>query len=190
MIYKAVIPRDYLFALYTASAWVMLRSAVVAARPDRWVASPQFLAHSDAIAYMMRSLGPFSIGLLEAISLLCAGRSPSPGMFHRHRAAEPCLERHLIGDHRQFRALPSPGRNTRMPEATAPGWELTAHVFYFPWARRRFPVGCRRGALPARVPGSAPCAPAAWRACRARLPPLDALKKVMFRLIRRWLHRC
>src|SRR5208282_341359 len=71
MIYKAVIAIT-LFALYTASAWVMLRSVSNSRLdPIAWVlALAAILAHSDAIAYMMRSLGPFSIGLLEAISML------------------------------------------------------------------------------------------------------------------------
>ena len=61
-----------LYALYTASAWVMLRSA---SNPRlSWVAwalaFTAIFGHTDAIVRMMRIDGPVSIGLLEALSLL------------------------------------------------------------------------------------------------------------------------
>ena len=72
MICKAVILAISLFALYTASAWVMLRSVNnPRLDPIAWaITLAAILAHSGAIARMMRSVGPFSIGLLEAISML------------------------------------------------------------------------------------------------------------------------
>src|SRR6202035_5535680 len=63
VILPALILAITLYALYTASAWTMLRS-VIKPRLE------PIVAHSDAIVHMMRINGPFSIGLLEAISLL------------------------------------------------------------------------------------------------------------------------
>src|ERR1700744_3868225 len=61
-----------LFALYAAGAWMMLRSvSKPALGAVAWtVALTAIIAHFDALVYMMRSLGPFSIGLLEATSML------------------------------------------------------------------------------------------------------------------------
>ena len=65
-----------LFLLYAVSAWVMLRSVSrPRLEPLAWVLSlAAIVAHSDAIVHTMRINGPFSIGLLEAISLLAPGR--------------------------------------------------------------------------------------------------------------------
>jgi len=61
-----------IFILYTASAWVMLRS--VSDRrldPLAWSLSLiAILAHSYAIIRPMHAMVPISIGLLEAISML------------------------------------------------------------------------------------------------------------------------
>ena len=54
-----------LFALYAVSAWMMLQSVSKPAWGSlAWaVTLGAIVAHTDAIVYMMRSLGPFSIGL-------------------------------------------------------------------------------------------------------------------------------
>ena len=70
--YPAVILRIILFALYAASAWLMLRSV---SNPRLGALAWGFTlgaiaAHTEAIARLMLHLGPYSIGLLEAISML------------------------------------------------------------------------------------------------------------------------
>jgi hypothetical protein len=61
-----------LFVLYAASAWVMLRSMnKPRLEPLAWALIVlAIVGHSDAIMRMMRITGVFSIGLLEAASLL------------------------------------------------------------------------------------------------------------------------
>src|ERR1700686_2683811 len=68
----AVILAITLYVLYTASAWVMLRSVnKPRLEPLAWaLILLAIIRHSDAIMHMMRINGPFSIGLLEATSLL------------------------------------------------------------------------------------------------------------------------
>jgi ABC-type uncharacterized transport system permease subunit len=116
-----------LFALYAASAWVMLRSvSKPALGPLAWaMALGAIVAHSDAIVYMMRSLGPFSIGLLEAASML---------------AWTLAILACLIAIDRQNRAIAAillalaafgaalTGHGHAYAEENSPGWELTAHI--------------------------------------------------------------
>ena len=61
-----------LFLLYAASAWAMLRSVKnPRLEPIAWfLILVAIIGHSDAIMRMMRLNGRFSIGLLEAMSLL------------------------------------------------------------------------------------------------------------------------
>ena len=68
----AVILAITLYVLYTASAWVMLRSVnKPRLEPLAWaLILLAIVGHGDAIMHMMRINGPFSIGLLEATSLL------------------------------------------------------------------------------------------------------------------------
>ena len=72
MIYAAVILALTLFALYAASAWVMLRSVSrPRLEPIAWaITLAAIFAHSGAIVHVMRSVVPFSIGLFDAISIL------------------------------------------------------------------------------------------------------------------------
>ncbi len=180
MIYKAVILAITLFALYTASAWVMLRSASNSRLdPIAWVlALAAILAHSDAIAYMMRSLGPFSIGLLEAISLL-AWTLAVLACFIAIERQNRVLSAILLGIAAFGAAVTGSGHT--YAEATAPGWELTAHIL--------LSMGAAALLLAAAV--TALLLVFLDRRLRARriarlpsvLPPLDALEKVMFRLI-------
>jgi len=67
-----VILATILFLLYAASAWAMLRSVKQPRlEPVAWILIlVAIIGHSDAIMLMMRLNGPFSIGLLEATSLL------------------------------------------------------------------------------------------------------------------------
>ncbi len=83
-------------------------------------------AHSDAIVHMMRSIGPFSIGLLEAISLLA--------WTSRVLACLICIERQnrvlgaiLLAFSAALGAAVT-GTGHTFAEETAPGWELTAHI--------------------------------------------------------------
>src|ERR1700677_3094037 len=124
----AVIVAVSLFALYSAGAWMMLRSVGKPAwGPIAWAGSLGALAApSYALVYMiMRSLGPFSIGLLEAISML---------------AWTLAILACLIAIERQNRAIAAillalaafgaalTGHGHAYAEETAPGWELTAHI--------------------------------------------------------------
>jgi ABC-type uncharacterized transport system permease subunit len=179
---RAIVSSVTLFALYSASAWVMLRSVnKPRLDPLAWVLSlAAIIAHSDAIVDMMRRNinGPFSIGLLEAISLLAWTL-----------AALACL----ISIERQNRVLGAillasaalgaavTGRGHTYAETTAPGWELTAHILLsMAAAALLFAAAVTAGLLVfldrrlrtrriAHLPNA--------------LPPLDALEKVMFRLI-------
>ena len=117
-----------LFSLYSASAWVMLRSVSNAASgPLAWaLALAAIFAHTDAIVRMMRIHGPFSIGLLEAFAArLDAGGA---GLLHWHRAAKPRAGRHPARE----RGVRRRGRRDQpaapTPRRTSPGWELTAHI--------------------------------------------------------------
>ena len=176
----AVIVAVSLFLLYAASAWMMLRSVgKPGLGPLAWaIVLGAIVAHSDAIVYMMRSLGPFSIGLLEAASML---------------AWTLAILACLIAIERQNRAIAAillalaacgaalTGHGHAYAEENSPGWELTAHIL--------LSMGAAALLLAAAV--TALILVFMERRLRARriadlpasLPPLDALEKVMFRLI-------
>lgn len=169
-----------LFALYSASAWVMLRSVANARlSPVAWaLALGAIFAHTDAIVHTMHSFGPYAIGLFEAISIL---------------AWTLAIVACFIAIEKQSRALAAilfalaafgaalTGRGHTYAEETAPSWELTAHIL--------LSMGAAALLLAAAVTGLV------WvflnRRLRTRrlidlptsLPPLDSLEKVMFRLI-------
>jgi ABC-type uncharacterized transport system permease subunit len=169
-----------LLLLYAASAWVMLRSvSKPRLDPIAWSASlAAIVAHSDAIVHMMRINGPFSIGLFEAVSLLAWTL-----------AVLACL----ISIERQNRVLGAilllsaalgaavTGAGHTNAGATAPGWELTAHIL----------LSMGAAALLFAAAVTALLLVFLDRRLRTRriadlpsvLPPLDALEKVMFRLI-------
>jgi ABC-type uncharacterized transport system permease subunit len=169
-----------LFALYAAGAWMMLRSvSKPALGAVAWtVALTAIIAHFDALVYMMRSLGPFSIGLLEATSMLA-------WML----AILACL----LAIDRQNRAIAAillamaafgaalTGHGHSYAEENAPGWELTAHIL----------LSMAAAALLLAAAVTALILVFMDRKLRARriadlpavLPPLDAIEKVMFRLI-------
>jgi ABC-type uncharacterized transport system permease subunit len=169
-----------LFALYSASAWVMLRSVSNARlNPLAWgLTLGAIAAHSAAIVHMMRSLGPFSIGLLEAVSMLAWTL-----------AVVACL----IAVERQNRSIGAillalaafgaalTGIGHSYTEETAPGWELPAHILLSMGAAALFLAAAVAALVLVFLD----------RRLRARrladlpsvLPPLDAVEKVMFRLI-------
>ena len=169
-----------LFALYLASAWVMLRSI---SRPSlgslAWTTTGvSILVHSYALLHMMRTVGPFSIGLLEAVSML---------------AWTLAILACLIAIERQNRVIAAillaiaafgatlTGYGHTYAEESAPGWELTAHIL----------LSMSAAALLLAAAVTALILVFMDRRLRARrladlpsvLPPLDALEKVMFRLI-------
>jgi ABC-type uncharacterized transport system permease subunit len=178
--FRAVILAITLFLLYTASAWVMLRSA---SNPRlnaiAWaLALAAILAHTDAIVRMMRMNGPFSIGLLEALSLLAWTLAVL--------ACFICIERQnrvlgaiLLASAAFGAAVTGYGHTTA--EENVPGWELTAHIL----------LSMGAAALLFAAAVTALLLVFLDRRLRTRrlsdlpsmLPPLDALEKVMFRLI-------
>src|ERR1700693_658131 len=123
VILPALILAITLYALYTASAWAMLRS-VNRPRLDAiaWILGlAAVVAHSDAIVHMMRINGPFSIGLLEAISLLAwtlAVLACLISIERQHRV----LGAILLASAALGAAVTGTGHSHA--EATAPGWEL------------------------------------------------------------------
>ncbi len=169
-----------LFVLYSAAAWLMLRS-VSAPRlaPFAWAtAGGALFAHSDAIVRLMRTVGPFSIGLLEAISLLAWTL-----------AVLGCL----IAIERQYRVLgavllgsaavgaTATGSGQRYHVDNVPAWELSAHIL----------LSMAAAALLFAAAVTALMIFLLDRRLRAKrivdlprvLPPMDVLEKVMFRLI-------
>jgi len=169
-----------LFLLYAASAWVMLRSVnQPRLDPIAWTLSlAAIVAHSDALVHMMRINGPFSIGLFEAISLLAWTLAVLACLI--------CIERQnrvLGAILLASAALGAAATGTGQPstETTAPGWELTAHIL----------LSMGAAALLFAAAVTALLLVFLDRRLRTRriadlpsvLPPLDALEKVMFRLI-------
>jgi ABC-type uncharacterized transport system permease subunit len=169
-----------LYVLYTASAWVMLRS-VNRPRldPIAWTLSlAAIVAHSDAIVHMMRINGPFSIGLLEAISLLGWTLAVLACLLSIERQNR-VLGAILLASAALGAAVTGTGHT--YAEATAPGWELTAHIL----------LSMGAAALLFAAAVTALLLVFLDRRLRTRriadlpsvLPPLDALERVMFRLI-------
>jgi ABC-type uncharacterized transport system permease subunit len=177
---RTVISAITLFVLYAAGAWLMLRSAVKPRlEPLAWVVVLiAIIGHSDSIMSMMRAHGAFSIGLLEAVSLL--------GWFLAVLACLVSIDRQnrvlgaiLLGSAAIGGAVTGFGRN--FTEANASGWELTAHIL----------LSMAAAALLFGAAVTALLLIFLERRLRTRrlanlpsaLPPLDALEKVMFRLI-------
>lgn len=178
--HSAVILRIVLLALYAAGAWLMLRSV---SKPRlgaiAWIFTlAAIAAHTEAIWRLMHYLGPYSIGLLEAISMLAwtlAVVACIIAMEKRNRAIAAIL----LG----LAALgaASTGVGHTYVEENAPGWELTAHIL----------MSMAAAALLFAAAVTALLLVFLDHRLRARriahlptvLPPLDALEKVMFRLI-------
>ena len=168
-----------LYVLYTASAWVMLRSVSnPRLGPIAWaLVLAALFAHSDAIVSMMRLRGE-AIGLLEALSLLAWTLAVL--------ACFICIERQnrvlgaiLLASAAFGAAVTRYGRT--YPEENVTGWDLTAHIL----------LSMGAAALLFAAAVTALLLVFLDRRLRTRrladlpsvLPPLDALEKVMFRLI-------
>ena len=183
LIRPAVILAIILFLLYTASAWAMLRSVKKPRlEPIAWVLIlVAIIGHSDAIMRMMRLNGRFSIGLLEATSLL--------GWTLAVLACLISIDKHnrVLGAILMLSAAVGAAVGTGLGqvgrsyvEATA-GWELTAHIL----------LSMGAAALLFAAAVTAILLVFLDRRLRTHriadlsnaLPPLDALEKVMFRLI-------
>ena len=169
-----------LFLLYTASAWSMLRSVKnPRLEPLAWVLILiAIIGHSETILLMMRSSARFSIGLLEAMSLLgwtLAVLACLVSIDKQNRV----LGAILMMSAAVGAALTGAGRS--YAEATSVGWELTAHIL----------LSLGAAALLFAAAVTATLLVFLDRRLRTRrlsnlpsaLPPLDALEKVMFRLI-------
>ena len=168
-----------LYLLYTASAFVMLRSASnPRLDPIAWaLVLAAIFAHSDAIVRMMRIDGA-AIGLLAALSLL--------GWTLAILACFICFERQnralgaiLLASAAFGAAVTDFGRT--YPAENVTGWELTSHIL----------LSMGAAALLFAAAVTALLLVLLDRRLRTRrladlpsvLPPLDALEKVMFRLI-------
>src|SRR5271165_7486878 len=124
---SAVLLAISLFALYSASAWVMLQS-VSNRRLDwlAWILSfVAIAAHSYAIVDLMHGMQPISIGLLEATSMLAwtlAALACLIAIDRQNRA----LTAILLGSAAVGSTATVSGRS--FAAETAPGWEFTAHI--------------------------------------------------------------
>jgi ABC-type uncharacterized transport system permease subunit len=169
-----------LYVLYTASAWVMLRSVnKPRLEPFAWVLILiALIGHSDAIMHTMGINGPFSIGLPEALSLLAWTLAVLACVISIDRQNR-VLGAILLAS-AAFGAAAT-GTGHTFAEATAPGWELTAHIL----------LSMGAAALLFAAAATALLLVFLDRRLRTRriadlpsgMPPLDALEKVMFRLI-------
>src|SRR5580658_7270016 len=147
--------------------------------PLAWAAAlAAILTHSYAIVHMMRALGPFSIGLLEAVSML-AWTLAVIACFIAVEKQNRSIAAILLAS-AAFGAAAT-GTGHTFAEATAPGWELTAHIL----------LSMGAAALLFAAAVTALLLVFLDRRLRTRrianlpsgMPPLDALEKVMFRLI-------
>jgi len=178
--HPAVTLRIVLFALYAASAWLMLRSITKPRLgPLAWGCTVAAIAtHTEAIARLMLSLGPYSIGLLEAVSML-AWTLAVVACFISAEPRNRAIGAILLGLAAAGASLTGIGHN--FAEETKPGWELTAHIL----------LSMAAAALLLAAAVTALVLVFLDRRLRSRrvahlptvLPPLDALEKVMFRLI-------
>jgi ABC-type uncharacterized transport system permease subunit len=178
----AVILATTLFVLYALSAWALLRSVKQPRlEPLAWVlVLVSIIGHSDAIMLMMRLNGRFSIGLLEALSLLGWTLAVLACVIsidkHNRVLGAILLLSAAIGA--AAGAATHPGGS--YTEATA-GWELTAHIL----------LSMGAAALLFAAAVTALLLVFLDRRLRSRrvanlsggLPPLDTLEKIMFRLV-------
>jgi ABC-type uncharacterized transport system permease subunit len=172
-----------LFVLYSLSAWAMLRSVKrPRLEPLAWVLTlVAIFGHSDVIMLMMRLNGHFSIGLLEALSLLgwtLAVLACIVSVDKQNRVLGTILLLSAAVGAAAGASVTGAGRG--YTEAT-PGWELTAHIL----------LSMGAAALLFAAAVTALLLVFLDRRLRARrvadlssgLPPLDALEKIMFRLV-------
>jgi ABC-type uncharacterized transport system permease subunit len=169
-----------LFLLYAAGAWTMLRSVNnPRLAPLAWaLCLASIVAHSDAIVHMMRVNGSFSIGILEAISLLAWTLGVLACLIAIERQNR-VLAALLLASAALGAAATDAGHGPVQP--LVPGWELTAHIL----------LSMGAAALLFAAAVTALLLVFLDRRLRTRrlanlpsmLPPLDALEKVLFRLI-------
>jgi ABC-type uncharacterized transport system permease subunit len=180
----AVILAITLFVLYAASAWVMLRSMNrPRLEPLAWALIVlAIVGHSDAIMRMMRINGAFSIGLLEAASLLAwtlAVLACVISIDRQNRVLGAILMASAAFGAAFGAAATGAGHG--YVEASTAGWELTAHIL----------LSMGAAALLFAAAVTALLLVFLDRRLRMRriadlpsvLPPLDVLEKIMFRLI-------
>jgi ABC-type uncharacterized transport system permease subunit len=170
----------FLFALYAAGAWTMLRSVSnPRLAPLAWaLCLASIVAHSDAIAHMMRVNGSFSIGVLEAISLLAWTLGVLACLIAIERQNR-VLAALLLASAAIGSVATDAGHGAQ--QALVPGWELTAHIL----------LSMGAAALLFAAAVTALLLVFLDRRLRTRriadlpsvLPPLDALEQVLFRLI-------
>jgi len=178
--FRAVILAIPLYLLYTASAWVMLRSASnPRLSPVAWaLIVAAVFAHTGAIVQMMRIDGPFSIGLLEALSLLgwtLAVLASILSIEIQNRVLGAILLACAA-----FGAVVTGSGRTYAAE-NVPSWALTAHILLsmgaaallFAAAVTALLLVFLDRRLVTRRIANLPSV----------LPALDALERVMFRLI-------
>lgn len=169
-----------LFLLYAGSAWLMLRSvSKPRLEPVAWaLILVAIIGHSDAIMHTLRIKGPVSIGLPEALSLLAWTLAVLACVISIEKQNR-VLGSILLASAAFGAAMTGAGRT--YAEATAPGWELTAHIL----------LSMGAAALLFAAAVTALLLVFLDRRLRTRriadlpsgMPPLDALEKVMFRLI-------
>lgn len=169
-----------LFVLYSAAGWLMLRSvSKPRLEPLAWAVSlASIVAHSDAIVRMVRINGSFSIGLLEAIALLAWTLGVLACLISIERQNRVLGS--LLLASAAFGAIAT-GAGHGSVAANVPGWELTAHILLSMGAAALLFAAAITALLLVFLD----------RRLRTRriadlpkvLPPLDALEKVMFRLI-------
>jgi ABC-type uncharacterized transport system permease subunit len=175
-----LILRVTLFVLYAASAWVTLRS-VNKPRLEPLAGFLILLAivgHSDAIMRTMRVNGPFSIGLPEAVSLLAWTLAVLAALLSIERQIR-VLGAILLASAALGAAVTGAGRS--FAEASAPGWELTAHILLSMAAAALLFAAAVTALLLVFLDRRLRSARIAD--LPSGMPPLDALEKVMFRLI-------
>jgi ABC-type uncharacterized transport system permease subunit len=189
-----VILAAILFVLYAASAWAMLRSMnKPRLEPLAWaLILLAIVGHSDAIMRMMRINGAFSIGLLEATSLLAwtlAVLACLISIDRQNRVLGAILMASAAfgsafgaaGIGAAGTGAAASGAGPGYAEGTSAGWELTAHIL----------LSMGAAALLFAAAVTAILLVILDRRLRTRriadlpsaLPPLDVLEKIMFRLI-------
>ena len=182
-----MIPAIILFLLYGASAWAMLRSVKKPRlEPVAWfLILVAIIGHSDVIMRMMRLNGRFSIGLLEAASLLgwtLAVLACLISIDKQNRVLGAILMLSAgVGAALSGVGAAMSGAGRSYAEATSAGWELTTHIL----------LSMGAAALLFAAAVTAILLVFLDRRLRTRriadlpsaLPPLDALEKIMFRLI-------
>ena len=171
-----------LFVLYALGAWAMLRSVKQPRlEPLAWILILiAIVGHSDVIMLMMRANARFSIGLFEATSMLgwtLAVLACAISIDKQNRVLGAIL---LLSAAVGAAAGAFAGPGGGYTEATT-GWELTAHIL----------LSMGAAALLFAAAVTAILLVILDRRLRTRrianlssgLPPLDALEKIMFRLV-------